>query len=81
MSRVSPVLRRISSSKKDVLAKHQHVPDLFWSLTEVVGMLITSVNVNPFTESAGSVSLSPAYALTETAAAVSKVSSPFIYFG
>lgn len=26
--------------------KHQHVPDLFWSFTEVVGRVMMSVNTN-----------------------------------
>lgn len=46
----------ISSSKKDVPLKHQHVPDLFWSFTEVVRHVFTSVNLKPFTESVAVVS-------------------------
>ena len=45
-------------------AKHQHVPYLFWSFTDVVGRLITSVKINVFVESvvaesAGSAAVEP----------------------
>ena len=69
----------ISSSKCEVPAKHQHVPERFWSLTDVVGIVITSVKTNFSTESVATLSFgASAKAGSPSAAVRARVANLFI---